>query len=214
MFCTNCGTKINDGDSFCTNCGTKVITIIEKERTFDFSNEDLYDISKKIKGLKCVTDYDDNTTIDKIDSIDIGSYPHSNDIYGDIEWIVLEKDEKNNKALLLSKYILYSESYNDIEDKTSWEKCSLRKWLNNYFFDTIFADDEKEKIVKTIIKTEPNENYQTSGGNDTEDKIFILSKEECIKYFNISDDGSKKLATLSHGKHIENIKNEITIDDF
>ena len=25
MFCTNCGAKINDGDSFCTNCGAKIV---------------------------------------------------------------------------------------------------------------------------------------------------------------------------------------------
>ena len=27
MFCTNCGNKLNTGDSFCTECGTKVGTI-------------------------------------------------------------------------------------------------------------------------------------------------------------------------------------------
>ncbi len=34
MFCTKCGTKINDGEKFCTGCGIKV-ELIEKEASFD-----------------------------------------------------------------------------------------------------------------------------------------------------------------------------------
>jgi len=35
----------------------------------------------------------------------------------------------------------------------------------------------------TTIKTEDDPVYGTSGGNDTEDKIFLLSKQEVEKYF-------------------------------
>lgn len=31
MYCTNCGTKLDDNSKFCSQCGTKVGTIAEKE---------------------------------------------------------------------------------------------------------------------------------------------------------------------------------------
>ena len=214
MFCTNCGTKINDGDSFCTNCGAKVAVLEVKDDESSYEKI-LLDSFAKIKELKCITDYDDNTIIDNVDSISIGSFPHSNDIYGDIDWIVLEKDEKNHRALLLSKYILcYDKKYNEVEEDTTWETCTLRRWLNEYFLDNMFTDEEKKFIIKTKITTEPNESYQTTGGNDTEDKIFCLSKEECLKYFNASNDGNKKLSTMKHSLYIKNIQEHITIEDY
>ena len=39
MYCINCGTKIEDGNSFCTNCGTKVENVeIKKEDTNNTTN--------------------------------------------------------------------------------------------------------------------------------------------------------------------------------
>ena len=33
MFCTNCGSKFEDGNSFCPNCGTKVETVVQPLET-------------------------------------------------------------------------------------------------------------------------------------------------------------------------------------
>lgn len=214
MFCINCGTKINDGDSFCTNCGAKVATSLEKEGELCYEKM-FVDSFAKIKEMKCITDYENNTLVDKVDSISIGSFPHSEDIYGDIDWIILERDEKNHRALLLSKYILCEhKNYNEVEEDVTWETCSLRKWLNEYFLDNMFDDEEKKHIIKTKIVTNPNINYQSTGGNDVEDKIFCLSKEECIKYFNESNEGNIKLSTMCHSLYVRNARKNITIEDY
>lgn len=101
--------------------------------------------------------------------------------YGPAEWLVL--DEKEGKILLLSRYLLERRQFREKFGHTSWEESSLRKWLNVPFYEKVFSEEEKELIAKTKINTPPNGIYGTSGGNDTEDKIFLLSIEEAEKYF-------------------------------
>ena len=100
-----------------------------------------------------------------------------------IEWIVLDK--QNGKTLLLSKYIIDCKCYNETRDKVTWETCSLRKWLNNDFYNAVFTNDEKNKILTTNLNQIDNPNNNKSkGGNPTNDKIFLLSIDEVQKYFN------------------------------
>lgn len=123
MFCTNCGTKINDGDSFCTNCGTKV----EKE-SIDDTEFNLLTFIEEIKNTKLVTEYSEDTLVNDLDTVKFGSYPQ-NDVSGKtkepIEWIVLEI--QNDKALLLSKFIIDCKSYHNEQLDITWENCDLRK---------------------------------------------------------------------------------------
>ena len=102
-----------------------------------------------------------------------------------IEWIVLDDDKANKKKLLISKYIIDCKCYNEIRDKVTWETCTLRKWLNNDFYNTAFNNDEKNKIVATTLNQMNNPNNDKSkGGNATNDKVFLLSIDEIRKYFN------------------------------
>ena len=102
-----------------------------------------------------------------------------------IEWIILAKE--GNKALLVSKYILDCKQYNTTNSKVTWETCTLRKWLNNDFLNIAFNDNEKEKIVEATVKNENNPQHETDGGNDTKDKVFLLSFNEAYKYFEDND---------------------------
>ena len=101
-----------------------------------------------------------------------------------IKWIVL--DIQNDSALLISEYLLDYVAYNDEHEKVTWESCSLRKWMNEDFFNSSFSEVEKRKIKLTTIKNNDNEIYGTDGGNSTKDKIFTLSFKEAKKY--LSDD--------------------------
>ena len=97
-----------------------------------------------------------------------------------IEWLVLEKTK--NQALLISKYCLDYHSYHDKDKNITWEHCSLRAWLNNSFLNTAFTPGEQAAIaVKTII-TPDNKEYGTAGGNNTSDKVFLLSVDEVERY--------------------------------
>ena len=143
-------------------------------------------LSSAIRKSKLVTEYDQNTSIDEMDTVTFGTYP-KDDISGEtkdaIEWIVLEKDTANKKALLLSKYLLDSQRYNSEEADVSWEECSLRKWLNDTFYNKAFNEDEKNVIITSRVSNTAA--FMEVEGEDfaTMDKVFLLSVDEVRKYF-------------------------------
>lgn len=112
----------------------------------------------------------------------------------DIEWIVLDK--KDDKYLLISKYGLDgSIQYDIVVDNyidVTWEDCSMRKWLNETFFDVAFNMEEKEKILSVTLSNPDNPTYGTEGGNDTTDKVFLLSIDEAYKYLPTYDERKAK----------------------
>ena len=115
------------------------------------------------------------------DIIILGSYEQDNDLSNGeepIEWIVLSND--GEKLLLLSKYALDSKPYNINKEDTTWEKCSLRNWLNNDFYSTAFNSSEKAVIRNSSIENPNNQFYETAGGNGTEDHIFLLAYNDVI----------------------------------
>ena len=99
-----------------------------------------------------------------------------------IEWLVVENDLENKKALLVSKYALDWEGFANCPligsgYETSWDASYSRIWLNGDFYNDSFSDWQKELIVPCYI--------EATGGNKerTFDKIFLLSVEEVEKYF-------------------------------
>ncbi len=122
------------------------------------------------------------------DTVQFGSYEQDHDTDNGeeaIEWLVLDKQD--GKLLLLSKAGLKVKTYNDEYAEVTWETCTLRGWLNDTFYNTAFGTAEQERIVTAKVKTEDNPESGTEGGNDTEDKIFLLSAEEVLGYFNAND---------------------------
>lgn len=120
--------------------------------------------------------------------IELGSYEQDGNASNGkerIEWQVL--DVKDGKALVISKYGLDAKPYNGRDEKTTWEQCSLRKWLNGVFLDTAFTDEAQERIIESDVSADKNPKYSTDPGNDTKDKVFLLSIDETNKYF-ASDD--------------------------
>lgn len=116
------------------------------------------------------------------ETIEFGNYPQDKDgTEKPIEWIVMKKE--GNQVLLLSKYVLDAKSYNEGWGDVTWEISDIRQWLNNEFYTTAFNKAEKAKIQTSLIKNEDNSEYGTSGGNDTEDKVFLLSEKEADTLF-------------------------------
>jgi serine/threonine protein kinase len=100
--------------------------------------------------------------------------------FGSYEWRVLEVHD--DKALLLSEYVIEQGRYNLEKTDVTWETCTLREYLNDEFYSS-FSSDDKMQIVQTRINNNANQWYGISGGNDTDDYIFLLSLEETVKYF-------------------------------
>ncbi len=120
-------------------------------------------------------------------TIEFGSWPvEENGEKQHIEWRVLEKTEKS--VLLITKHAIECHIYHEECTDITWEKCDLRKWLNNDFFNEAFSQDEKELIQTMNIKTPDNTEYKTKGGVDTEDQVFLLSIPEAEQYFHDDKD--------------------------
>jgi hypothetical protein len=108
--------------------------------------------------------------VSKGDTIDFGGY----------DWIVLEVSD--GKALLLSEKILEYRAYHDEKVDITWAQSDMRAYLNGEFYDS-FAASDRARIAETRIVNNDNPSYETPGGDDTNDRIFLLSIEEANTYF-------------------------------
>ena len=126
------------------------------------------------------------------DTICFGSYEQDNNTSNgkeEIEWLILAKDE--DKMLVISKYSLDLQPYNTSYIDVTWETCSLRKWLNGSFLNAAFSSEEQSSILSSVVAAKEDSKYKlNSRGNDTRDKVFLLSITEAIEYFS-SDDARK-----------------------
>jgi hypothetical protein len=71
----------------------------------------------------------------------------------------------------------------------TWETCDLRAWLNGEFLQTAFSDAEQAAIVTTMVDNGSSQGYSgwnTDGGNDTPDKVFLLSYAEARHYYGVN----------------------------
>lgn len=108
-----------------------------------------------------------------------------------IEWLVLARD--GSKALLISRYGLDAQPYNTTNSEVTWETCTLRTWLNSTFYNKAFSSAEQAAILTTNVDNSKYQCYSgwsTNGGNNTQDKVFLLSYAEANKYFDVTHDNS------------------------
>ena len=109
-------------------------------------------------------------------------------VFDKYEWRVL--DIQNNKALIITEDIIEQRVYHDAYKDITWAECSLRKYLNNEFYNQ-FTEADKSRIIPVLNKNRDNQWYGSKGGADTRDSIFLLSLEEVTcQYFG---DSSSKL---------------------
>jgi tetratricopeptide (TPR) repeat protein len=116
------------------------------------------------------------------------------DIAG-ITWRVL--DAQGGKVLLISDKVIENRAYNTETTAVTWETCTLRKYLNGGFYNKL--GNMKTFVAETRNNNQNNHWYNTSGGNATTDKVFLLSLDEVCRYFGDSMDNlnKRKGATIS-----------------
>ena len=111
--------------------------------------------------------------------------------YEPIKWRVLHTD--GNQALLLSDIALDDQKYHTVYESVTWETSTIRSWLNGYgagsnqqsvdysqrsFLGAAFSASERAAIADSPLENADNINYGTEGGNNTTDKIFLLSESD------------------------------------
>ena len=133
------------------------------------------------------------------DIVRFGHYEQDNDLGNGnetIEWIVLEYNEEENKVLLLSKYGLDAVCYNKYRKPVTWDNCTVRVWLNDEFLNKAFSAAEQSAILITAVDNSKSQGYSkwnVDGGNNTEDRIFLLSYAEANRYLGVTYDDSNNL---------------------
>ena len=114
------------------------------------------------------------------DVITFGSFEQDNNTSNgaeDIEWIVATVED--GRALLLSKYLLYSMPYNSAGD-IAWEESDIRNWMNGEFYNEAFDESEKASIYEVELETkEPGYARNIT----TKDHVFLLALSDLGKYF-------------------------------
>lgn len=116
-----------------------------------------------------------------------------------IEWAVLARD--GSKALLLSRYGLEAQPYNQVSANVTWEDCTLRAWLNDTFLNRAFTQEEQTAILLTDVDNSRAQGYSswaTDGGSDTQDMVFLLSYADAQYYFGlVYGDKNNRMARTS-----------------
>ena len=111
------------------------------------------------------------------DCIYFGNYYQSNSSTKEpIKWRVLSVH--GNDAFLLADQNLDAKPYNNAHTNVTWATCTLRAWLNGTFLNTAFTSAEQAAIKNTIVVNEDHPCCGTEGGENTNDKVYLLSIAE------------------------------------
>ncbi len=111
------------------------------------------------------------------DCIYFGNYYQSkSSIKEPIKWRVLSVN--GNDAFLLADQNLDAKPYNEEYTSVTWATCTLRTWLNDTFLNTAFTSAEQAAIKNTTVVNDDNPYYDTEGGVNTTDKVYLLSIAE------------------------------------
>lgn len=112
-----------------------------------------------------------------------------------IAWQILDTQE--HKVLLIAKEVIDEMAYNTEYKSIDWENSTIRKWLNEDFYNT-FDETEKAKILK-----------------DESDNIFLLSNNDVKNYKKLKnvnttwwirtsgDETTKAMYVTSNGNIVE-----------
>ena len=120
-------------------------------------------------------------------TVTMGHYPKVSD---SITWQIL--DVQSDQALLIAQKGLDVQPYHTKYGSVTWETSSLRDWLNTTFLNGAFTAEEQTAIRTTYVdngKAQGCDLWDTDGGNNTQDKVFLLSYGEAKKYFDIATPG-------------------------
>lgn len=105
------------------------------------------------------------------DIIEFGKYNNE-----PIQWRVLWCDK--NDAFIMADNIITKMSYGNENKIQTWDESYVRTWLNSYFIDNAFTADEKKIIMEVNVNNHEVNLWGAEGGNDTIDKIYLLSQSE------------------------------------
>lgn len=115
----------------------------------------------------------------------------------EITWRVLDADGEG-RILVISELAIECVRYHKKAIDITWEESDIRAWLNEGFIGEAFEEKESWLIPNILVKNDDNPLYGTEGGNDTVDRVFLLSIAEAETYF--KDDLDRKTSATETAK--------------
>ena len=117
------------------------------------------------------------------DVVRFGAYPQDGKGVekAPIEWLVLKKD--GDVVLAVSRYALDCLPYDTTGASITWDRSTLRSWLNDAFLSAAFTEDEREAIPESTVSADENPRFATRAGRAVSDRIFLLGLSEAERYF-------------------------------
>ena len=144
------------------------------------------------------------------DNVFFGNYFQSNRTTKDpVKWRVLSN--AGGQLFLLSDQNLEVFQYHTERENVTWETSTMRSWLNGYgaysgdnLLAAAFSAKEQAAIAQTLVVNDDNtgyyddSDYVTDGGNNTTDRLFLLSLDEAfsLPYFPKGSDSRYAANTL------------------
>ena len=111
-----------------------------------------------------------------------------------LSWTIL--DVKDGKGLIVCDNIIDSQQYDyDGAYDNNYANSTVRKWLNETFYNTAFNDYQKSAILSTAVDNSLASTGNTINGNvcgNTTDNVFLLSVAEFNAYLTIDSAKLKK----------------------
>lgn len=136
--------------------------------------------------------------------VTFGNYEQDNNESNGLEPIAwVYADNYDGYAVLVSYYGLDEQPYNTEQTEITWENCSLRKWLNEDFYNIAFNDEEKEMMSPINLQNPGNSKHNIEGGNDTLDSVWMLCDLDIERIKNYSMTKAYKLLVEEADGEIE-----------
>ena len=129
------------------------------------------------------------------DVVELGSYILSSDSNEKerLTWDVLDK--KDGSLLLVSHNVIETLPFNRNSSKKNegWADSYIRSWLNSDFYNEAFDDEEKKRIILSVVDNpDSSEMFEMLGehadikdNESTEDYLFLLSWKEAFEYYDV-----------------------------
>ena len=122
------------------------------------------------------------------------------------DWLVLEV--QGNQALIITYRVIASRLYHHTFEAVTWETSEIRLWLNSDFFASL-SQAYQARIVESYVVNNDNPwsflgwgvHANTQGGNNTVDRIFLLSIDEVLLYFGDSGLVAQGAAMSANTRH-------------
>lgn len=149
--------------------------------------------------------------LDKGDRIQFGRYPQDKKsenggyILEPMLWRILYVDKEKNRVLMITEKLIDGMPYHERREPITWERCTLRKWMNGVFIYTAFTPEEESLIAK--VWNENHDNLEgwwgknVFGGNATHDRVFTLSIDEARGFLsNLKKNIDRKAVTTCYAR--------------